>query len=313
MVVEAACKASNAYMVKNILRTTKAGRLAGKSIHNVITTPGINRVASAVGKIACCSVKGFIFTAGPGRSGTTSLARIFARVKRCAAYHEPSPRMNGMVLARYNDGDELFMRKFFKLKKLPVVYLKAAFRQWYVESNSQFIKCFSEAAADEFKNRLQVIHLIRDRHEVARSILARGNIPGTPEGNFWKQDYHAPRNIIKMAPVLDKDPRYAHDYFKCLWYWYETHARVEAFKKRYPSVPVHRIWTEELNDLDAVYALMMNIGIDVEKDHVSDIIGIRANKSRSVPVHPAGVDLDALMRFDNLCSDYLDDPSCLKK
>ncbi|HEX9998178.1 MAG TPA: hypothetical protein VGB45_13645 [Abditibacterium sp.] len=267
--------------------------------------PATQTVKRIVSRRACRDVKGFIFLATTGRSGTLSFDEILKAVPHCVSLHEPEPIMNGEVLRRHNEGDDTLMEQVFREFKLPTIYKTAAGAHWYIESNHLFIKSFCEAAAREFGDRMQVLHITRDRHAVARSFLKRGSIPGTKWGNEWLGNYRAPLNQIDVADALDNDARFAHPYFKVLWYWYEIEARTLVFRARHPQIRVHDFQTESFNDADALHALCRDIFGNYDTKIVEQMVGTRAHASASAPELPPGVEQIEIDEFDALCQAQL--------
>jgi len=51
-------------------------------------------------------------------------------------------------------------------------------------------------------------------------------VPGTAPGNDWYIDWRAPTNRIQVPDLLKKGGPFDHDFYRCLWYWYEIEARI---------------------------------------------------------------------------------------
>src|SRR5262245_7088495 len=88
--------------------------------------PVTAKIAREVGALCCRSVRGFVFVASTGRSGTHTLQNLFAAVPECVATFEPDPIMHKQVLRQYNAGDDRLMRRVFRWRKLPRIYRAAA-------------------------------------------------------------------------------------------------------------------------------------------------------------------------------------------
>jgi hypothetical protein len=263
-------------------------------------------VRTAIGPLLASRVKGFVFVATSGRSGSTTLQELFRCVPRSTALHEPDPRMNKEVLRAFNAGEDRAAFRIFTNNKLPRILWSARYKHWYFETNHMFIKCFADAAVHHFRDRIQVVHLVRDPLAVANSFFRRPRIPGTPEGNDWLLDPAAVRNLIRTDRLFEPGQRFCHDYYKCLWYWYETEARTAAFRATYPHVPVHRIETEQLNDLEAVTALFERLGVPVAAA-LADAVGLRANVHKGGrPTRPEGIDEEDLQAFQHICQSRLE-------
>jgi hypothetical protein len=257
------------------------------------------------GRRMCRSVKSFIFVATTGRSGSKTLYHLCRSISGCASFHEPLPEMNGEILSAYNCEHEQRTLKFFKDFKLPAIYKASLKQDWYIETNHTFIKCFADAAVEEFGDRLKVIHMVRDRHEVSRSWLNRGSIPGKGAKGNWLLDPVAPRNLIQFEILQNQDERFKHDYFKCLWYWYEIEARTAQFKQRYPQILVYRLRTEDMNDVNIMLPLFEQLFGNFDSSKLVSQIGARVNSSQKIPELPDDVEQAAIERFDFLCQEQL--------
>ncbi len=217
------------------------------------------------------------FTATTGRSGTTSLTEIFKAVPDSASYHEPYPIMNAQWLERASNGDEASARNYFKTVKSVYIRRGAIGARYYLEANHLFLKTFISPAIEEFGKKLEIIHLVRPAIEVANSIYRIGNWPGTQDGDKWWLSYHAQNNIIGIADLLDNDTRLAHPFYKALWYWYETEARVAQYKALYPHVKFHDFNTASFNDFEKVCRLFNDLGVCYNRNKLSFLIGTKAN------------------------------------
>ena len=261
-------------------------------------------VARSVGRWGCRSVESFVFVAATGRCGTETLKRLLAAVPRCTAVHEMHPIMHDEVMAAYNEGHIGPMQKQFRMRKLPRIYSAAWGSKWYVETNHMFVKCFSDEVVRAFADRVRVIHLYRDPDSVSASFLLRGDIPGkSPSGDRWLLDSRASGNLIRINDRLESGA-FSHPFFRTLWYWYETEARTEAFKHRYPDIPVYDIKTEELNDPQALASLFEWLGMPFS-DEVRALVGSKFNASRSKPVLPEDLDASTVRSFHELCREKL--------
>jgi hypothetical protein len=221
-------------------------------------------------------VERFIFTATTGRSGTTTLARLFAGMPDCRAVHEPYPIMNGEVLRAASYGDANAVDRFYSPFKSINIVRAAAGHRFYLEANHLFIKTFVEQAARDFGPRLAVIHLARPPIEVAMSMYRLQGLPGTESGNRWWFDYRAPLHHIRIPDALEAG-EFSHPFYKALWYWFEVEARVAEWRRRLPTVPFIRFETQWLNDPERVFALTNELGIAVDRRKVDELVGMKEN------------------------------------
>lgn len=233
-----------------------------------------------------------IFTATTGRSGTQSLQQLFSAIPECIATHEPYPTMHDGWLHAASYGQTDLVRNHYERLKAISIRRTAVGARYYVELNHLFLKTFIEYAAKDFGDRMQVIHLVRPSVEVALSILSRKDWPGTPDGNRWWLDYRAPANIIQISDLLDGDGELSHPFYKALWYWYETEARVRHWQHKLPNIRFHRFETRWINDRTQTFALMDALQIKYDKDLLSAAIGVRedtkAERAKGRAENPAG-------------------------
>jgi len=152
---------------------------------------------------------------------------------------------------------------------------------FYLETNHQFLKNFSDPAIDYFGSRLRVIHLRRDPVSVASSFYAIRSIPGKTElGSLYLIDPHRSDNVLPIGDVLDKDPRFSDDLYRCLWYWYEMEARVVRLSEAYPEISLMHLATDDLNRSDRVNELLDFLDLSHLADSVLPKVGLRANEKR---------------------------------
>lgn len=223
------------------------------------------------------NVESFIFVACTGRSGSLSLTEIFSAVDNCACYHEPHPNM----ISEYSPGDDkkkYFDRMFTKLKR---VYIKrgAIGYKYYVETNHMFIKNFSRQVIRYFEDRLSIIHLVRNPVGVASSLYKLNDIPGGNQRALYY--YLNPRdadNRINIQDLLYENPDFQHDYYKCLWYFYEIEARISELKSEYPSLFRFKISTNELNNISVLHEMFTSLNLPVNEEKLNKLVGTSINQ-----------------------------------
>jgi Sulfotransferase domain len=225
--------------------------------------------------LQCCNVKGFVFVATTGRSGSSSLAKIFEAVENAVCFHEPHPIMFNDIPPDIDRNK--YFRNLFNVKK---VYIKRAARRhdYYIETNHQFVKNFSDLALSEFQKKLKVIHLIRTPVESAMSFYQIDSVPGVSErGKLYLLDPADKNNILNMQGILYNDGEFKHDLYKCLWYWYEIEARITAFKKLYSTVPVFKLETLDLNNYTPLEKMFHTLDIDFSVEKLESLVGSKEN------------------------------------
>ena len=126
-----------------------------------------------------------------------------------------------------------------------------------------FITTFCNFAVEEFADRLSVIHLTRNPRATARSCLFSGMIP--KEEASWTPSPSAADNALPMKRELGEDGEFHHPYYRCLWYWYETEARIMRFARQHPTVRIVPIRTEDLNDSRRMAECLQESGVPADR------------------------------------------------
>jgi hypothetical protein len=239
----------------------------------------------------------FVFVATTGRSGSAALTSVFEAVEGIASYHEPRPAMVDDV-PDGSDRSAYFERLFRDGKRLEVRRAVLGHR-CYLETNHQFIKRFADLAVAEFGDKLRVIHLVRDPESVARSFHRIASVPGRSErGRIWLLDPEAEDNLLPMGDLLRDDGPLSHDLHRCLWYWYETEARIAAFRARRPGVTWGLLRTEDINDPGRMGALFESFGLAFDRARLECLIGVRHNTKKHYGEDRLGDDEVAAMHAE---------------
>jgi len=242
-----------------------------KKIKTSALTYGLYRLGV---KLLPDRTRAFIFVATTGRSGSNSLTTILGVLKNCASFHEPHPLMGDNSPAGADRA--AYYKKLFHQRKLPTILMASRRRDYYVETNHQFIKHFAEHAIDAFGDRIRIIHLVRDPIRVATSFFAINSVPGlSSKGRKYLLDPLAPDNLIQIQDLLGS-PDFSHEFYRCLWYWYEVEARAKRIRSTFPKIKWHTLKTEELNDLDALKAMFKSLELPVTDD-LSRVVSTREN------------------------------------
>ena len=239
--------------------------------YNAITSS----IYKAILNKSCSNLEKIIFTATTGRSGTLTLIELFNAIPGCFAEHETYPAMHDDILHAKSFNDAKYADKIYNQIKSVNLRRSAAGQRYYLEANHLFIKTYAEIAIKDFGEKAAIIHLVRDPVQVANSIYALQDYPGTEQGNMWWLNYNAPSNHIKIGDLLENDPTFKHPFFKALWYWYELETRIIYLRKKLASTPFYDIKTEDLNKPEKVYSLLDKMGIEYDKESLLPFIGIR--------------------------------------
>jgi hypothetical protein len=222
-------------------------------------------------------LKKIFFLATTGRSGTATLVDILNHLPNCKAEHEPYPAMFNDVLRAKSSGNENYVKNEYWQVKSINLYRAAAGYEYYLESNHMFIKTYIEYAVQDFKEKIVIIHLVRDPIKVANSIYSLQDYPGTIEGNRWWLDYTAPGNFIKIADILDNDSEFEHPFYKGLWYWYEMERRIAYWKEKLPNVQFIKFLTEDFNIQEKVFQLLIDLGISFDEKQLASKVATQSN------------------------------------
>jgi hypothetical protein len=225
-------------------------------------------------------MKQIVFTAGSGRSGTTSLTTfINDNLEDCTAFHEPSFKATGIrnllwrVYLQKNissldsrgfgnainwcDDDDRIYNRFiaFRAKKI---------REYrggtYFEGNHAFLKSLWRGMITEFP-QLKIIHLVRDPLEVAHSltnrVLAKSlNYKDAVCGfERWNVRPGLKDNVLP-DPNLSKPTMFQ----LYIWAWIEMELRCVRLRRDFPHIPVFDMSLGDFNDEVALSNLLSFLG-----------------------------------------------------
>jgi hypothetical protein len=190
-----------------------------------------------------------------------------------------------------SDPHTYYQRVFNRAKRWRINCAVRGYR-YYVETNHQFAKRIIHYAVPCYQDRLRIVHLVRPVVDVAASFYAIGSIPGrTARGYRYLLDPNDPANVLPMGDILDRDPEFQHDFYRCVWYWYEMEARIAGLRLTYDGIPWYRITTSELNQFDPVKEMFTALSVDFSPDRLAEVVGVRINrKLHDKASHKASVD-----------------------
>jgi len=226
------------------------------------------------------NVTTYIFVATTGRSGSSSLNKIFDNLDGVASFHEPYPIMVNPIKTNYKK--ILYFKKLFKYKKRIYIKKECKHKKIYFESNHMFIKNFSDEAVREFKNKVKVIHLVREPMHVAKSFIAIDSIPGKTEtGIAYKLNPMHEDNLLSLKGVSLPENEIERNFCLCVWYWFEIQARAIAFQQKNPQIQFVSIRTEDLNDKIKLSSLFDILGLKINSTILNEVVGIKENLKSS--------------------------------
>ena len=206
-----------------------------------------------------------IFTATTGRSGTGYLANLFGRAKNCRASHEETFPVQGEPMRSLflrNDirpVHDVFNQGLAFLKSLPN---KPTF---FLDSSHLFIRSYCESAHAAFGENMLVLDLRRPFLDVARSLLNRGTLIGTRDGDAYLYRPEHRGNCLKLPEqVLG----HLSDLQRLHLYCLECHARTELYldMNAIAAEQVIRVPFSAIGNADRMRALAEKIGIEPDDD-----------------------------------------------
>lgn len=249
------------------------------------------------------TVRSYVFVCSTGRCGTNTISDIFSNSLEITSPHEPHPTM-------YSDHSELPIaqqKRLSLIKRKHLNILKYSQRKLaYVKSNHMFIKTFFNISSVLLpSDKIKLIHVSRDPFSVASPFYAIDSIPGKPpNGEKFLLDPLSTGNLIDLSAEL-QSKAYAHDFYKCLWYWYETEKRVAEAKKNTESrIDWLELRTKDLNLPKKIKDLLSFVGVSDVMPGVDKLVGMRSNlKSVKKSLFSAEELKDREKRFDQLLVD----------
>ena len=255
-------------------------------------------------KLRNYNINCYVFVATTGRSGTNSLCNLFSASPKVISLHEPCPVMFSDN-SDFTDKEQLALSS--SKRKLLSILSYAANNKVYIEASHLFIKNFSNIVLSFLpKGKLRFVHLKRAPIEVAESFYQIGSIPGkTARGIRYLLDPKKCDNLLKV-PELFTDTSYSHDFYKCLWYWYEIEKRVEKLKKSNPEILWMNITTESLNDRNTLVDLVRFVGLSKSDVQFCEKFKEKSNDKKNEKTTP--IDFNSFEmneRFKNLLKNQI--------
>ncbi|RUP83388.1 hypothetical protein C7Y69_02330 [Alteromonas sp. KS69] len=235
------------------------------------------------------SVKAYVFVCSTGRCGTNTISDVFANSNEVSSLHEPYPTM----YSNHSDLPLVQQRQLSLLKRKYLNILKAAnYKLAYVESNHMFIKTFFQIASEFLpSDKVKIIHVKRDPFSVASSFYAINSIPGKPPtGDRFLLDPFADGNLLDLRQELTSE-NFRHDFYKCLWYWYETEQRI-AKAKLLTADKIDWLFleTKDLNSPTKIQELISFVGLTDVMPNIQDLVGMRSNQKKVQKSHFSKID-----------------------
>jgi hypothetical protein len=181
-----------------------------------------------------------VFVLSTGRTGTLTLARVFALSKDYLVFHEPSPKLYGLSKLCYiKSPQEHFLDVFgeaFIAAREFLLNLSAELGKNYIETSPQ--TTFLARAIHKVLPDAKFIHVVRDPRAVVRSMMRRKWYGGNPYDKFRispesGQPYHDKWYEMKI-------------FEKNIWLWAETNRWIMDFTSTLPDEKKLFVKAEEI-------------------------------------------------------------------
>ena len=231
----------------------------------------------------------YIFCISTGRCGTDYLKSLLSQLDNCNAFHEQKPLLHHKVMRTYRNGDTTLMQQLFP-KKLARITKDPS--KLYVDTSHIFIKSFGwELPSAIPEEEIGVIVLKRNKQDVINSTHRVHSGPFTYLGRKWilvpyknalckpplhRYVYRIYRNALKLYWMLLGEtestvktyPAFFEKLSKKLidWYYDETYALGDRFKKTFPNVTYVDVALEEINSLEGVARMVKAFGLESRYD-----------------------------------------------
>lgn len=250
------------------------------------------------------SVK-YIFCISTGRCGTDYLCGLFKQLDKCNAFHEQKPLLNNEQMRAYLNGDKEALRKQLPLK-LTKIFKEPS--KLFVDTSHLFIKGFGWELPNHIaQTEIGVIILKRPKEEVVKStqrvqsgpfsykgrkwiiVPYRNALVQPPINRFW---YNLYRYVLKffwffkgeLHSEIKTYPKFFEKKSEALlnWYYDETYALSEKFKKDFPQITYINVTLKELNTIEGFTRIIdgFNLGKICDLEKIKPIIGKAKNLKR---------------------------------
>lgn len=250
-----------------------------------------------------------IFCVNPGRSGSHYLSGLLAESKNCDSHHETKPTGFGKPLQQFNRGETGPMEEVAR-HIADAVHEAAGRGVIYAETSHCFIKGFGWPIMDHLEqSQVGVVILKRDKEAVVKSTIRALSVPLLNLGRRYvlTPERKAPINtpprfmglpgavgygvaralhdaIAKLRrigkklglPVEDTVLFPAYQRAAVSWYWDETYALSDAFRKKYPGCKYFETTTDDLNRPEIVRELFEFFGLEPDES-LADKVGVPTN------------------------------------
>ncbi len=226
----------------------------------MIYTPEFGKHAALLRERGCEDLlyRRLVFTVGPGRTGTQTLAEVFGQAKESCGLHEPEPAYSKCL--RHVQRHAKAALDFLLEEKLPAIC--ATGKPCYVETSHLLCKGFIEPIL-ELGLRPHFVIIQRDLRAVARSFLELNSVPErTPHGREFM--------LSPADPCLLATPSWPDftDYQLCYWYALEIRQRARWYAALFDRLGIAytRFDFADLTAPRAVGQLVSACGLELDEN-----------------------------------------------
>lgn len=247
----------------------------------------------------------YIFCISTGRCGTDYLSKLLATLDGCSSFHEQKPRFHKRVMQEYLKGNkepirELVIQKMEKINSSRDVL--------YSDTSHIYIKSFGwEIPKHIPQEEIGVIILKRDIDKMAESTHRTQSGPFNDLGRDWLIypngnnilrppmsviEYKLYRVILKALWKINRNSGYKKypSYFKkqsiklIKWYYLETYALGEEYRKKYPLISYIEVQLDELNTFEGFEKIVNALGLQeyYSKEKIEPILGKPLNLKEEI-------------------------------
>ena len=238
----------------------------------------------------------YIFCISTGRCGTDYLNKLLATLDGCNSFHEQRPRLHKEVMREYLKGLREPVQRQMPEK---IAKINSSSGTLYSDTSHIFIKSFGWEIPEYIsQEEIGVIILKRDKDEVAESTHRTQSGPFNDLGRDWiivpngnnilkpplnPLQYKLFRIILKIMWKIKRNSGYKRypSYFKkhsiklIKWYYEETYALAEKYKKDFPKITYVEVTLTELNSFEGFEKIIQTFKLEefYDREKINDIIG----------------------------------------
>jgi len=256
----------------------------------------------------------YIFSINTGRCGSDYLSKIFSKVEGCNSNHEADPIGNGKFMFEYNLGKRKNMELLAKSKFNDIINETSS--GIYADTSHLFIKGFGNYVKNYIDEKeVGIIILKRDKKSVVNSFYRIHSSLLLHNGKKWLLSPNKHNPLIQPPSFLFLSSQ--HSYliawylkrlfsrinkflfatfstkvkefsfikkyeFQCLeWYYDETYALADDFKRKHSNIKFYEVQLEQLNNQYEVERLLQFFDLKYNSN-IDAILGKASNNKSYV-------------------------------